>query len=278
VREVIARLVDGSRFDEFKSRYGTTLVTGFARLHGYPLGIVANNGILFGESAQKGAHFIELCAQRGIPLLFLQNITGFMSAASTRTAHRQGWREDGHRRGHGAGAEIHHDHRRLLRCRQLRHVRRAYSPRMLWMWPNARISVMGGEQAASVLSTISAMAWSRLAKSGARKMKSASRRRSATSTRLRAIPITPRHASGTMACSTRRRRGVPSAWEFRPHQCTHPADQIRRVPHVTMSTYPQAPFPRKGATTVRTRCVLQSTATSPPWGGPAEAACTTTYY
>ena len=78
VREVIARLVDGSRFDEFKSRYGATLVTGFARLHGYPLGIIANNGILFSESAQKGAHFIELCAQRGIPLLFLQNITGFM--------------------------------------------------------------------------------------------------------------------------------------------------------------------------------------------------------
>ena len=100
VREVIARLVDGSRFDEFKARYGTTLVTGFAHIYGYPVGIVANNGILFGESAQKGAHFIELCSQRGIPLIFLQNITGFMVGRRYENAgHREGRREDGHRRG-----------------------------------------------------------------------------------------------------------------------------------------------------------------------------------
>jgi 3-methylcrotonyl-CoA carboxylase beta subunit len=155
VREVIARVVDGSRFDEFKSRYGSTLVTGFAQLHGYPVGIVANNGILFGESAQKGAHFIELCSQRGIPLVFLQNITGFMVG---RKYENGGIAKDGAKMvtavataqvpkltmiiggSFGAG--------NYGMCG------RAYSPRFLWMWPNSRISVMGGEQAASVLSTV----------------------------------------------------------------------------------------------------------------------------
>lgn len=155
VREIIARIVDGSRFDEFKARYGTTLVTGFAQLYGYPVGIVANNGILFGESAQKGAHFIELCAQRGIPLLFLQNITGFMVG---RKYENGGIAKDGAKMvtavataqvpkltmiiggSFGAG--------NYGMCG------RAYSPRFLWMWPNSRISVMGGEQAASVLSTV----------------------------------------------------------------------------------------------------------------------------
>ena len=155
VREVIARLVDGSRFDEFKARYGTTLVTGFAHLHGYPIGIVANNGILFSESAQKGAHFIELCAKRGIPLLFLQNITGFMVG---RKYENGGIARDGAKMvmavacanvpkftvviggSFGAG--------NYGMCG------RAYSPRFMWMWPNARISVMGGEQAASVLARV----------------------------------------------------------------------------------------------------------------------------
>ncbi len=155
VREVIARIVDGSRFDEFKSRYGTTLVTGFAQLYGYPVGIVANNGILFGESAQKGAHFVELCAQRGIPLLFLQNITGFMVG---RKYENGGIAKDGAKMvtavataqvpkltmiiggSFGAG--------NYGMCG------RAYSPRFLWMWPNSRVSVMGGEQAASVLATV----------------------------------------------------------------------------------------------------------------------------
>ena len=155
MREIIARIVDGSRFDEFKARYGATLVTGFARLHGMPVGIVANNGILFGESAQKGAHFIELCAQRGVPLLFLQNITGFMVGRKYENA---GIAKDGAKMvtavataqvpkltliiggSFGAG--------NYGMCG------RAYSPRFLWMWPNARISVMGGEQAASVLSTV----------------------------------------------------------------------------------------------------------------------------
>jgi len=155
VREVIARIVDGSRLDEFKARYGTTLVTCFARLHGMPVGIVANNGILFGESAQKGAHFIELCAQRAIPLLFLQNVTGFMVG---RKYENGGIARDGAKlvtavatarvpkvtlvTGGSFGAG------NYGMCG------RAYSPRFLWMWPNARISVMGGEQAASVLATV----------------------------------------------------------------------------------------------------------------------------
>ena len=124
VREVIARLVDGSRFDEFKARYGTTLVTGFARLHGFLVGIVANNGVLFSESALKATHFIELCNLRGIPLVFLQNITGFMVGRQyERARHRQGRRQDGARRRQLGGAEVHGRHRRLVRRRQLRHVR-----------------------------------------------------------------------------------------------------------------------------------------------------------
>ena len=155
VREVIARIVDASVLDEFKSRYGTTLVTGFARIHGYPIGVIANNGILFSESALKGAHFIELCAQRGIPLLFLQNITGFMVGRK--------YEQEGIARN---GAKM----VTAVACARVPRFTviiggsfgagnygmcgRAYSPRFLWMWPNARISVMGGEQAASVLATV----------------------------------------------------------------------------------------------------------------------------
>ncbi len=155
VREVIARLVDGSEFHEFKERYGETLVCGFARLHGYPIGIIANNGILFSESALKGAHFVELCSQRRIPLVFLQNITGFMVG-----------------REYEAGG-IARDGAKLVTAVSTTNVPkftvviggsfgagnygmagRAYAPRQLWMWPNARISVMGGAQAARVLSTV----------------------------------------------------------------------------------------------------------------------------
>ena len=155
IREVIARVVDGSELDEFKQNYGATLVCGFARIFGYPVGIVANNGILFSESALKGAHFIELCAQRGIPLVFLQNITGFMVG---RKYEAGGIASDGAKMvtavacarvpkftviiggSFGAG--------NYGMCG------RAYSPRLLWMWPNARISVMGGDQAASVLAQV----------------------------------------------------------------------------------------------------------------------------
>jgi 3-methylcrotonyl-CoA carboxylase beta subunit len=154
-REIIARVVDGSDLDEFKQNYGTTLVCGFARIFGYPVGVIANNGILFSESAQKGAHFIELCAQRGIPLVFLQNITGFMVGRKYESG---GIAKDGAKMvtavatarvpkftvivggSFGAG--------NYGMCG------RAYSPRFLWMWPNARISVMGGDQAASVLAQV----------------------------------------------------------------------------------------------------------------------------
>ena len=155
VREVIARMVDGSRFDEFKARYGSTLVTGFARLHGYPVGIVANNGILFSESAQKGAHFIELCAQRGIPLLFLQNITGFMVG---RKYENGGIAKDGAKMVTAVATANVPKFTVLIGgsfgAGNYGMCGRAYSPRLLWMWPNSRISVMGGEQAASVLSTV----------------------------------------------------------------------------------------------------------------------------
>ncbi|MCH8188227.1 MAG: methylcrotonoyl-CoA carboxylase, partial [Proteobacteria bacterium] len=155
VREVIARLVDGSELDEFKALYGDTLVCGFARILGYPVGIVANNGILFSESALKGAHFIELCCQRGVPLVFLQNIAGFMVGRKDEAG---GIAKDGAKMvtavacanvpkftviiggSFGAG--------NYGMCG------RAFGPRLLWMWPNARISVMGGAQAASVLATV----------------------------------------------------------------------------------------------------------------------------
>ena len=155
VREVIARIVDGSRFLEFKSEFGVTLVTGFAHIDGYPVGIIANNGVLFSESAQKGAHFIQICDQRKIPLVFLQNISGFMVGREYET---------GGIAKHGAKMVT------AVACARVPKFTviiggsfgagnysmcgRAYDPRFLWMWPNARISVMGGEQAASVLATV----------------------------------------------------------------------------------------------------------------------------
>ncbi len=155
VREVIARLVDGSEFDEFKRLYGATLVTGFAHVWGYPVGIVANNGILFSESAQKGAHFIELCAQRGIPLVFLQNITGFMVG---RKYEAGGIAKDGAKMVTAVATAAVPKFTIVIGgsfgAGNYGMCGRAYSPRFLWMWPNARIGVMGGEQAASVLATI----------------------------------------------------------------------------------------------------------------------------
>jgi 3-methylcrotonyl-CoA carboxylase beta subunit len=155
VREVIARIVDGSEFDEFKQNYGATLVTGFAHLHGMPVGIIGNNGVLFSESAVKGAHFIELCCQRKIPLIFLQNITGFMVG---RKYEAGGIAKDGAKLVTAVAT---------ARVPKLTVIiggsfgagnygmcGRAYSPRFLWMWPNARISVMGGEQAATVLAMV----------------------------------------------------------------------------------------------------------------------------
>ncbi|GGB37282.1 methylcrotonoyl-CoA carboxylase [Tistrella bauzanensis] len=155
VREVIARVVDGSEFDEFKALYGTTLITGFAHLYGYPVGIIANNGILFSESAQKGAHFIELCAQRGIPLIFLQNITGFMVGRKYESG---GIAKDGAKMVTAVATAQVPKFTMLIGgsfgAGNYGMCGRAYSPRFLWMWPNARISVMGGEQAASVLAQV----------------------------------------------------------------------------------------------------------------------------
>ena len=155
MREVIARVVDGSEFDEFKQLYGATLVCGFAHLHGYPVGIIANNGILFSESALKGAHFIQICAQRGLPLIFLQNITGFMVGKKYEAG---GIAKD--------GAKM----VTAVSCARVPKITmliggsfgagnygmcgRAFGPRFLWMWPNSRISVMGGEQAANVLAQV----------------------------------------------------------------------------------------------------------------------------
>lgn len=155
VREVIARLVDGSRLREFKALYGTTLVCGFARIHGYPVGIVANNGVLFGESALKGAHFVELCAARRIPLLFLQNITGFMVGKEYEHA---GIARDGAKMVHAvANAQVPKMTVIIggsFGAGNYGMCGRAYGPRFLWTWPNSRISVMGGEQAANVLLTV----------------------------------------------------------------------------------------------------------------------------
>jgi 3-methylcrotonyl-CoA carboxylase beta subunit len=155
VREVIARIVDDSRLDEFKRLYGATLVTGFAHIWGYPVGIVANNGILFSESAKKGAHFIELCAQRGIPLVFLQNITGFMVG---RKYEAGGIAKDGAKMVTAVATAAVPKFTVIIGgsfgAGNYGMCGRAYSPRFLWMWPNARISVMGGEQAASVLAQV----------------------------------------------------------------------------------------------------------------------------
>ncbi|PNU20190.1 methylcrotonoyl-CoA carboxylase [Geothermobacter hydrogeniphilus] len=155
VREVIARIVDGSEFDEFKKLYGETLVCGFAHIFGYPVGIVANNGILFSESAQKGAHFIELCSQRGIPLVFLQNVTGFMVGSKYEAG---GIAKDGAKMVTAVACAAVPKFTVLIGgsfgAGNYGMCGRAYSPRMLWMWPNARISVMGGEQAAGVLAQV----------------------------------------------------------------------------------------------------------------------------
>ncbi|MBA6411533.1 methylcrotonoyl-CoA carboxylase [Parahaliea sp. F7430] len=155
VREVIARIVDGSEFDEFKALYGETLVCGFARIHGYPVGIIANNGILFGESAVKGAHFVELCAQRKTPLVFLQNITGFMVGKQYEAS---GIARHGAKMVHAVACADVPKFTVMIGgsfgAGNYAMCGRAYEPRFLFMWPNARISVMGGEQAAAVLATV----------------------------------------------------------------------------------------------------------------------------
>ena len=234
IREIIARFVDGSRLDEFKARYGATLVTGFARLYGMPLGIIANNGILFGESAQKGAHFIQLCAQRRVPLLFLQNITGFMVGRKYENA---GIAKDGAKMVTAvATAQVPKITAVIggsFGAGNYGMSGRAYSPRFLWMWPNARISVMGGEQAASVLATVKRDAIE--ARGGAWSAEQESEFKAPIRAQYEAQgnPVLRhgatlgrwRHRPGTDAARARTVTGSGA-------QCAHSGDTLRRVPDV----------------------------------------------
>ena len=217
IREVIARLVDGSRFHEFKAQYGNTLVCGFAHLAGYPIGIIANDGILFSQSALKGAHFVELAAQRRIPLVFLQNVPGFMVG---REAEAGGIAKDGAKMVMAvACAEV----PKLtvivggsFGAGNYAMAGRAYGPRFLWSWPNSRISVMGGLQAARVLSTVHARRPCRAASGRPTPSAMPSRHRSWIDTKQRARPTTPRPGSGTTGSSTRSTRATSSSWASRP--------------------------------------------------------------
>lgn len=214
VREVIARLVDGSDFDEFKARYSTTLVCGFASVYGMPVGIIANNGVLFSEAALKGAHFIELCCQRNIPLVFLQNITGFMVG---RKYEAEGIAK------HGAKLVTAVATANVPKITMLIGASygagnygmagRAYSPRFLWTWPNSRIAVMGGEQAAGVLATVKRDGIERTGGTwSAEEEAELSARRSKCSS-ARAIRSMPRRGFGTMASSIRAR--AAKCWDYR---------------------------------------------------------------
>ena len=204
---LVARLVDGSRFDEFKERYGTTLVTGFARLHGFLVGILANNGVLFSESALKGAHFIQLCNLRGIPLVFLQNITGFIVG---KQYERAGIAKDGAKLVHAVANSVVPKFTVVIGgsfgAGNYGMCGRAYEPRLLWMWPNARISVMGGEQAAGVLTTVKRDQLTRQGRRSRRMKKTRSGSRFWRNTSAKVRPTTRRRGSGTTASSIRSRR------------------------------------------------------------------------
>ena len=210
VREIIARLVDGSRFDEFKERYGATLVTGFARLHGFLVGIMANNGVLFSESALKATHFIELCNLRGIPLVFLQNITGFIVG---RQYERAGIAKDGAKMVHAVANSVVPKFTVIIGgsfgAGNYGMCGRAYEPRLLWMWPNARISVMGGEQAAGVLATVKRDQLARQGRRSRPKRRTPSGSRSSRSTIMKGRLTIPPPVSGTTACWIPWRRAAP---------------------------------------------------------------------
>jgi 3-methylcrotonyl-CoA carboxylase beta subunit len=200
VRQIIARLVDASEFEEFKPLYGQTLVTGFAHIWGYPVGIVANNGILFSESAVKGAHFVELCSQRGIPLVFLQNITGFMVGSKYEQG---GIAKDGAKMVTAVACAAVPKFTVLIGnsfgAGNYGMCGRAYDPRFLWTWPNSRISVMAASRRPTCWPRSSAMASRPKAANGAPRMKRASRPRSVRNTMCKATLITPRPGCGTTA-------------------------------------------------------------------------------
>ena len=216
VREVIARVVDGSRFDEFKERYATTLVCGFARIHGFLVGIIANNGVLFSESALKATHFIELCNLRGVPLVFLQNITGFMVG---KQYERGGIAKDGAKMVHAVANSVVPKFTVIIGgsfgAGNYGMCGRAYEPRLLWMWPNARISVMGGEQAAGVLTTVKRDQIAREGGASRPPPKPRSASRFCGSTTPKGRPTTPRRGCGTTASWIRRRPGRRWRWACR---------------------------------------------------------------
>ena len=213
VREVIRRIVDGSRLAEFKQLYAETLVCGFAHVWGHPVGIVANNGILFGESARKGAHFVELCNQRGIPLVFLQNISGFMVG---REYENGGIARDGAKLVTAVACSVVPKLTVVIGgsfgAGNYGMCGRAYDPRFLWMWPNARISVMGGEQAAAVLATVRRDGIESRGGQWSGEDEEAFRTRSGRSTTSRGRRTTPRPGSGTTASSTRPRPAGCWGW------------------------------------------------------------------
>jgi 3-methylcrotonyl-CoA carboxylase beta subunit len=216
IREIIARIVDASEFDEFKHLYGTTLVTGFAHIHGIPVGILGNNGILYSESALKAAHFIELCCQRRIPLLFLQNITGFMVGRDY---------EAGGIAKNGAKMVM------AVACANVPKITlvvggsygagnygmcgRAYGPRFLFTWPNARVALMGSEQAASVLATVRRDNIEAAGKTWSAVEEPSSSSRSRTRSTSRAIHTSPPRGCGTTGSSRRARRGGCWRWLIR---------------------------------------------------------------
>ena len=213
VREVIARIVDASEFQEFKKLYGTTLVCGFARIDGYPVGVVANNGILFMESAQKGAHFVQLCNRRGIPLVFLQNITGFM--VGKRVEHA-GIAKDGAKMVNAVATATVPKFTVLIGgsfgAGNYAMCGRAYNPRMMWMWPNARISVMGGEQAALVLSSVRKDGVEARGEHWPDKEKTDFEDSIREQYESRAVPITPARGCGTMGLSIPSTHALCSRW------------------------------------------------------------------
>ncbi len=217
VREVIARMVDGSKFHEFKERYATTLVTGFARIFGYKVGILANNGVLFSESALKATHFIELCNQRRIPLIFLQNITGFMVG---KQYERGGIAKDGAKMVHAVANATVPKFTVIIGgsfgAGNYGMCGRAYSPRFLWMWPNARISVMGGEQAAGVLTTVKRDQLARAGKELSAEEEREHRRSGAGEVRDRGEPVLLDGAPvGRRRDRSRRTRASTSGWDCR---------------------------------------------------------------
>ena len=234
VREVIARLVDGSRFDEFKQRYAPTIVTGFARLQGFLVGIVANNGVLFSESALKATHFIELCNLRGVPLIFLQNITGFMVG---RQYERGGIAKDGAKMVHAVANSVVPKFTVVIGgsfgAGNYGMCGRAYDPRFLWMWPNARISVMGGEQAAGVLTTVKRDQLAREGKTLSDQGGAGDPRTDSREIRSGRIAVLLHRASlGRWDSRSRADAHGPRARDLRGVQRADPAGEVRRLPDV----------------------------------------------